>query len=150
VRKRIVAAGILGASVLSAVMSNWTLTYLRHVMDATGLKGAELAHKAGIAASTINRPLSDANWPHLLSHKTLAAVALATGISFKDFEPDSATSVAPFVRSDRAPTGQAPDGDCDMQIQVDGNRAHLVATVTLDCIEALRRKIDLLEALLRG
>lgn len=56
------------------------LDYVRHVMLVTGLTATALAKKAGLAASTTNRPLRNPNHCGTLSLTAIGKIAKATGI----------------------------------------------------------------------
>ena len=128
-------------------MKNWGITYLRHVMDSKGWNGAELAKRSGVSASTINRPLNDADWSNNLSLRTLLSVAKASGIDYKRFMPQDglAEDAPPPLAIPRAKAKSA-----GIHIEVDGKIAHIQATITLENIEEVRRKLALIEQLLKG
>lgn len=54
------------------------IDWVRQVMDRTGLNATELSHKAGIAQTTLTRPLNDPNHKFTLSYKTLKKISAAT------------------------------------------------------------------------
>lgn len=56
-------------------------TYVRFVMDQEGISAAELAARAGIAASTITRFLNNPDYKFTLSNTTIKKIADATGIN---------------------------------------------------------------------
>ncbi len=127
-------------------MSDWTVEYVRHVLDARGWPGAELAERAGVSASTINRPVNTAHYPNSISSRTLDKVAAASGIDYRRFAP--ATGVAEALPA-YSPT-ERPRAKPSIHIVIDGAVARLDATVTRENIEEVRRKLDLIEALLSG
>lgn len=55
--------------------------YLRRVLNETGLSAGKLALRAGIAATTITRPLNDPKIQHTPSIRTLTKIANASGIA---------------------------------------------------------------------
>ena len=61
-------------------MSDPALDYFRHVLAVRGWNANELAQKAGVSHSTINRPLTAPDWKSRISRKTIEAVAAASGI----------------------------------------------------------------------
>lgn len=122
-------------------MSDWGVEYLRRVLMERGWTGAELAQRAGVSASTINRPVNTPDWNLAISRKTLEKVAAASGIDFRPYMPTGLAEPAPTM---------APARQSGIKMSVDGGTAYIEATVTLATIPELRRKIDLIEALLRG
>lgn len=124
-------------------MDSWEVAYLRRVLAETGMSGNALAAAAGVSASTINRPLNDADYTGRVSTATLDKVAKATGLDYRPHAPglaDAQTAFRPAIPGKRG----------SIQVGVDGDLAVVSATVTLDMIPELRRKIDLIEALLKG
>ena len=83
---------------MNAHMSDWAIEYLRHVLTEKGWTAADMARAAGVAHSTINRPLTTQDWPHAISRKTLARVAEVSGI-----DP------APFSRGEMVGPTPHPD-----------------------------------------
>lgn len=61
-------------------MKDPALDYVRHVMQVRDWTAADLARAAGVAHSTINRPLTVAGWKNALSRKTIDAIYRVTGI----------------------------------------------------------------------
>ena len=125
-------------------MDSWEVAYLRKVIAETGLSGNAIARAAGVSASTINRPVNDPDWHGRINPATLDKVARATGVDYRPF----ATAGFSDARPAFAPAIPARQGS--IQVSVDGDIAQVSATITLDMIPELRRKIDLIEALLRG
>lgn len=68
------------------------LAWLRAVMAYLGVSANELATRAGIAPSTIQRPLTDPEWPHALSGRTLAKIAEIAGLQVFEFPARSGGS----------------------------------------------------------
>lgn len=56
------------------------LAWVRAVMAHLGVTANELAKRAKIAPSTIQRPLNDPDWPNVLSGRTLSAIAEVIGV----------------------------------------------------------------------
>lgn len=125
-------------------MDSWEVAYLKKVMAETRLTGNALARLAGVSASTINRPVNDDTWNGRVSPATLDKVARATGIDYRAMATAGFSDARPVF----APSMPARQGS--IQVSVDGDVATVSATVTLAMIPELRRKIDLLEALLKG
>lgn len=76
------------------------MDYIRHVLSARDWTAADLARHAGVAHSTINRPLTVAGWPHPVSRRTIAKIVQASGISPDTFVPEGEgffESDPPFV-----------------------------------------------------
>lgn len=55
----------------------WVRAVMAHL---GGISANDLAKRAGFSASTLQRPLSDPDWPHALSGKTIAKIAAAAGL----------------------------------------------------------------------
>lgn len=125
-------------------MANWTVEYVRHVMDARGWNGAELAERAGVSASTINRPVNTPGYANQISTRTLEKIAAASGIDFMQFAPHRGFSEAAPLARPQQPQPSKPG----IHIVIDGAIAHFEAMVTRENIAEVRRKLDLIEALL--
>jgi transcriptional regulator with XRE-family HTH domain len=61
-------------------MNDPAVTYIRHVLEAKGWTAADLSRHAGVAHSTINRPLTIADYPNAISRQTIGKVYAASGI----------------------------------------------------------------------
>lgn len=61
------------------------LAWVRAVMAYMGVSAQELANRAGIAPSTIQRPLLDPEWPNALSGRTMAKIGEAAGLQPFEF-----------------------------------------------------------------
>lgn len=68
------------------------LAWVRAVMAYLGVSANELAGRAGIAPSTIQRPLTDPEWPNALSGKTMAKIGEAAGLQPFEFPARSGGS----------------------------------------------------------
>lgn len=92
-------------------MRDWAIDYITHAIEAKGWSMSRLAQEAGVAASTINRPLRDPDWPHKLNRTTIAKIRSATGIDPTPFIPaDSAEDQAFFASEgvEKGPVETAP------------------------------------------
>lgn len=142
-------------------MRDWAIEYILHVLEAKNWSANRLATKAGVAASTINRPLREPDWPHKLSRTTVQKIQIASGIDPKSFIPEGfAEDEVMFARStasdrnrrvlellDQPP--QAPSQPVnEIKIAVVGKIAQIVATVDRDGINRLRAKLDAIERML--
>lgn len=58
------------------------LAYLHRVMKETGLAPTALAAAAGLASSTLTRPINDPGYPFEISNRTIKKVEAATGILY--------------------------------------------------------------------
>lgn len=87
-------------------MDDPALDYIRHVLKAKDWSAADLAKKAGVSHSTINRPLTTLGWKSRISRNTIQKVHAASGIDPSNF---FGATEAPFVVSsgDPAPEGSA-------------------------------------------
>lgn len=82
------------------------VAWIRAVERYLGVSTTELARRAKLAPSTLQRPLNDKGWTGMVSGKTLAAVADAAGLRPLEFpnptiglnEPEA----VPFVYDERA------------------------------------------------
>lgn len=81
------------------------LAYLRRVMERTGLAPTALAQAAGVASTTLTRPLNDPDYPFEISNRTIKKVEAATGIPYADHSSDQA---APARQLTRGAGGTAP------------------------------------------
>lgn len=61
------------------------LAWVRAVMAHLGVTANELARRAGVAPSTIQRPLTDPEWANVLSGRTLAKIADVVGLQPLEF-----------------------------------------------------------------
>jgi hypothetical protein len=66
------------------------LAYIRRVMERTGLAPTALAQAAGVASTTITRPLNDPDYAFEISNRTIKKIEAATGISYADHSSPSA------------------------------------------------------------
>lgn len=65
-------------------MSDSAVVFIRHVLSQTGLSASALAEKAGVASTTLTRPL-DAKGEHTfnISRRTIEKIVEATGIPYE-------------------------------------------------------------------
>jgi transcriptional regulator with XRE-family HTH domain len=149
-------------------MRDWAIDYIVHVLEAKDWTMNRLSEEAGVAASTINRPLRDRNYPHSLSRATIRKIAAASGIDPAPYIPaDQSEDRALFAGfaerartyADRAledldkppeakgtPLAASPLNE--IKIAVVGNLAQIVATIDREGLQRLRQKLDALEAML--
>lgn len=66
------------------------LAYIRRVMERTGMAPTALAQAAGVASTTITRPLNDPDYAFEISNRTIKKIEAATGISYADHSSSSA------------------------------------------------------------
>jgi phage repressor protein C with HTH and peptisase S24 domain len=64
---------------------NWEIRYLRHVKRETGKSLSAIARDAGVASTTLTRPVNNADHKFSVKQATLEAVERVTGISFDGF-----------------------------------------------------------------
>nr|WP_323779582.1 hypothetical protein [Amylibacter sp.] len=150
-------------------MRDWAIDYILHVLDAKSWTANRLASEAGVAASTINRPLREKNWPHKLSRATLVKIRDASNIDPSPFIPEEADESA-FLSMNYdlgAPTEETmarlesavqshkqtwPSPTRlekgDIEISISGNHAYIEAFIHLDDIARLRKKLDAIEMML--
>ncbi|OBQ59599.1 hypothetical protein EFV37_22020 [Mesorhizobium loti] len=65
------------------------LAWVRAVMAHLGISPNELATRAKMAPSTIQKPLNDPAWPHMLSGRTMAKIGEIAGLQPMEFPPRS-------------------------------------------------------------
>lgn len=140
-------------------MTDWALTYIRHVLAKTGWTSSHLAAKAGLSPSTINRPLREGEaWGYSLSRRTLSKIQAATGIDPAPFIPpgaaeDSAIFGAPeraLSRAERALIDlPAPRNRGDFHVAIDGDVVRVSAAVDLAGLRHLQRALKSMEVLLQ-
>ncbi len=144
------------------------INYIRHVLEVKGWSPAELARHAKLAHSTINRPLTQKNWPNKISRQTLGKIYHATGIDPSPFlaeagEP-SIISTEEALSSGFAETGaelrgrrlqaaidgatSAPKNNADdpvntIKVAVVDGVVQIAATVDKDGWPELMRQLDL-------
>lgn len=71
-----------------------TIAYLHRVLRETNTTASQLAAQAGVASSTLTRPLNE-DWPHGLSRRTVDKIQAVTGIPFKTDVVPTALPVTP-------------------------------------------------------
>lgn len=150
------------AKVHSPNMRDWAFDYVLHVLEEKGWSMNRLANEIGVAASTINRPLRDPDWPHSLSRKTISKIWETTGIDPAPFIPegfsedrsmfsprrpeDQAVRPSPMPIRTEAPSSF--DQENKIRITLDGHRVLVDATVDRDGLAKLRQKLETIESLL--
>lgn len=65
--------------------NDWALNYIKMVMSQLGVSASELAARAGMASTTLTRPLKETGeHPYRISRSTLEKIRDVTGIPFPD------------------------------------------------------------------
>jgi hypothetical protein len=141
-------------------MNDWTIEYIKHVLEVRDWSANKLATMAGLASSTIARPLREqGRLDYRLSRLTIQKIAKASGIDPTPFVPsgmfEEAGSYVPSTRMGRilaeldgekpGPTLQPAN---EIKIAVVGNLAQIVATVDRAGLARLRAKLDAIESML--
>lgn len=143
-------------------MKDWAITYILHVLEVKDWSANRLATEAGLASSTINRPLREPDWPHEISRTTIKKVQKASGIDPAPFIPDGFSEDKSIFTSPRRQTvadralaeldqpKQTPNAQTinEIKIAVVGPLAQIVATVNREGIARLRAKLDAIESML--
>jgi len=125
-------------------MSDWARQYILHVLETRDWSANRLAQEAKVAASTINRPLYNKDWPFQLSRGTIEKVRAASGIDPTPFMPEGfGESSAPEYAAP-APHGDDPEMNT-VRLSIDGGVARLEAVVDTNGIARLRRAIEAIE-----
>lgn len=145
----------------SGGMRDWAIDYLLHVMEVKGWSANRLATEAGVASSTIARPLREKDWAFRLSRDTINKVAAASGVDPAAFAPRGmaegglSSAVRPdtvAARSLRALDQAQPMPSAfernEIKIAVVGPLAQIVATVDRAGLAKLRQKLDIIESML--
>lgn len=143
-------------------MRDWAIDYILHVLEIKDWSANKLATQAGVAASTINRPLREKDWKNNLSRSTIMKIRDASGIDPAPFIPKELREDAamfsgprPQTTADRAlarldadpPTPRALVKN-EIKIALVGPLAQIVATVDREGLEKLRKKLDAIESML--
>jgi transcriptional regulator with XRE-family HTH domain len=153
--------------ILCPMKKHWTIEYLGQVLEQRDWSMARLAREAGVSASTINRPMREANWSFALHPGTVAKIHAASGIDPRDFMPrdmeeppemfraSTDTVAAQVLRNlDKPPVAEPDEGRPNAQarneikIAVVGDLAQIVATVDRAGLAKLRAKLDAIDAML--
>lgn len=152
------------ALVQAARMRDWAIDYILNVLEIKEWSANRLATEAGVAASTINRPLRDPEWPHKLSRSTIAKIRDASGVDPAPFIPtEMAEDAEIFSRGQRLlqqvgsvdAMGEAEGQSAlnaqkrnEIKVAIVGPLAQIVATIDKDGIDRLRAKLDAIESML--
>lgn len=80
------------ADTVATMSDHWTILFLKHVLESTGMTASGLAKAAGVSSTTLTRPLNSADHQFDLSAKTVEKIAQTTGISPRNFMPDSSNT----------------------------------------------------------
>lgn len=142
------------------VMKDWAIDYIQHVLETKDWSANRLASEAGVASSTIARPLREReNYAGKLSRTTINKIWAASGIDPSSFIPkelreaDHVFTGRPETQADRslasldAPPPEAPARNV-IKVAVVGDLAQIVATVDKKGLIRLREKLDAIETML--
>jgi plasmid maintenance system antidote protein VapI len=146
-----------------AYMRDWTINYMLHILQEKNWSANRLATEAGVATSTVGRPIREADYAGKLSRDTVLKLQKASGIDPQPFIPsDFEEEIAAFTRprpkttADRVlealdqPPGPMAQTINEIKIAVVGPIAQIVATVDRAGIAKLRQKLDAIESMLDG
>lgn len=84
------------------------VAYVRHVLEKTGLSPTALAESAGIASTTLTRPLNSADYKFALSNTTIRKIEAFSKITFADFSAGNVTSEDQPRRTKGQPVNYVP------------------------------------------
>lgn len=141
-------------------MRDWAIDYILHVLETKNWSANRLAEEAGLASSTIARPLRTQNDPrYRVSRTTIHKIAKASGIDPAPFAPpgmeDEASVYDPSSSGARIleaieKLGMKPNGEPTNEIKVTvyGSLARIVCTVDRAGLAKLRAKLDAIESML--
>jgi hypothetical protein len=141
-------------------MTDWTIDYIKHVLETRDWSANKLAAMAGLAASTIGRPLREqGRLDYRLSRLSIQKIAKASGVDPTPFIPtglfEEAGSYVPSTRTGRIladldsdPPSPASQPVNEIKIAVVGPLAQIVATVDRAGLARLRAKLDAIESML--
>lgn len=109
--------------------------WLRGLMEDRELTGTTLAHRAGLAQSTINRFLNDENFEYTLSTRTISKICNALGAAdpFEGLDSSKHTvrmvPVISWIQAGEMRHAEDPYmvGDAERRVAVTSNRSTLVA-----------------------
>lgn len=141
-------------------MKDWAIDYISHVLEAKDWSANRLATEAGVAASTISRPLRIKNYNGHLSRQTITKIFEASGIDPAPFIPkELAEDSREFTGNPAHDRGQRlwanlhgrnetrPERN-DIRFVVVGDKVQIAATLDRAGLAKLRRKLDDIERLL--
>lgn len=145
-----------------ARMRDWVINYIHHILEARNWSANRLAKEAGLATSTIARPLRELDYNGKLSRVTVAKLHAASGIDPAAFVPEGfAEDVARYsgprpqnnadivLQSlDKTVPSQNSQAINEIKIAVVGSHAQIVATINREGLAKLRQKLDAIEAML--
>lgn len=147
-------------------MRDWAIDYILNVLELKNWSATRLAKEAGVAVSTIARPLREKDWPNKLSRETIRKIQEASGVDPDPFVTDGfSEEKTPFAPRDRpktaaaialeqldVPTGAKPQPNAqarnEIKIAVVGDLAQIVATIDKAGLTKLRAKLDAIESML--
>ncbi|KID12543.1 transcriptional regulator [Ponticoccus alexandrii] len=142
---------------------HWTVNYLQHILETRDWSMNQLAERAGLAASTINRPLRTQDYSLALSARTVAKLHAASEIAPDPFMPAAMQEPPGMYRAATDSTAsrvlQALDDPPhekgigaqprnDIKIAVVGDMAQIIATVDREGLDRLEAKLQTLRQLL--
>lgn len=135
-----------------AAMHDWAINYMKHVLEAKDWSANRLASEAGVASTTISRPLKEPDYPHKLNRTTIAKIHAASGIDPAPFAPKD----MPYL-ADAAPSGLAEPptpmriqagGRNSLSILIDGPLVRIQGVLDKEGAKKLRESLDHIIALL--
>lgn len=141
-------------------MTDWTIDYIKHVLETRDWSANKLATMSGLAASTIARPLREqGRLDYRLSRLTIQKIARASGVDPAPFIPaglfEEAGGYTPSTRAgriladlDRDPSDTGTQPVNEIKIAIVGPLAQIMATVDRAGIARLRAKLDAIETML--
>jgi len=142
-------------------MRDWAIDYILDVLERKGWSANKLAQEAGVAASTISRPLRTKDYANKLSRQTVAKIQAASGIDPAPYIPgEFAEDAAVFSGVQKTHAGRAlakldqdeatPNAQSvnEIRIAVVGPVAQIVATIDREGIAKLRKKLDAIESMI--
>lgn len=133
-------------------MRDWAIDYMLHVLEARNWSPNRLASEAGVASTTISRPLKEPEYPHKLNRTTIAKIHAASGIDPAPFAPKE----TPYI-ADTLPRGMAEqptpmrihaEGRNSLSILIDGPLVRIQGVLDKEGAKKLRESLDHIIAIL--
>jgi lambda repressor-like predicted transcriptional regulator len=146
-------------------MRDWAIDYILHILETKQWSMNRLAQEAGVATSTIARPIREREYPHKLSRDTITKIREASGIDPAPFIPaelaEDANLFSPppgqrtragriLAALDTPAAAEGPNAQAtnEIKIAIVGPLVQIVATVNKAGLARLRAKLDMIESIL--
>lgn len=140
-------------------MRDWAIDYIMHVLEQKDWSMNRLATEAGVASTTISRPLKDSTYSGHLARSTIAKIREASGIDPTPFIPkellEDTEHFAHLPRENRARSQAASEAVVPSHSEklnqvvftFDGQTVKLEGTFDRRGLVELHKKIEKIESL---